>query len=135
MDVGFVGLGRMGLNMVRRSLRGGHRVVAFDRTAAATEEAARDGAEAAASIADLVGKLAAPRLVWLMVPAGPAVDGAIADLVPHLGESDLIVDGGNSNHRDSLRRAQELAGRKILYLDCGTSGGVWGLDHGYCLMV
>ncbi len=135
MDVGFVGLGRMGMNMVRRSLRGGHRVIAYARTPASVEEAVREGAVGASSIADLVGKLPSPKLVWLMVPAGAPVDGAIADVLPHLRPGDMIVDGGNSNYKDSVRRAAALADKQIAYLDCGTSGGIWGLDHGYCLMI
>jgi len=135
MDVGFVGLGRMGMNMVRRSLRGGHRVVAYARTPASVEEAVQAGAVGASSIADLVGKLPSPKLVWLMVPAGAPVDGAIADVLPHLRAGDMIVDGGNSNYKDSVRRAAALADKQIAYLDCGTSGGIWGLEHGYCLMI
>jgi 6-phosphogluconate dehydrogenase len=135
MDVGFVGLGRMGMNMVRRSLRGGHRVVAHARTPASVEEAVREGAVGASSIAELVGKLPSPKLVWLMVPAGAPVDGAIADVLPHLKAGDIVVDGGNSNYKDSVRRAAMLADKQIPYLDCGTSGGIWGLEHGYCLMI
>lgn len=135
MDVGFVGLGRMGLNMVKRSLRGGHRVVAHARTPASVAEAVREGAVGASSIAELAGKLPSPKLVWLMVPAGAPVDGAIADVLPHLKAGDIVVDGGNSNYKDSVRRAAMLAERQIPYLDCGTSGGIWGLEHGYCLMV
>ena len=135
MDVGFVGLGRMGLNMVKRSLRGGHRVVAHARTPASVAEAVREGAVGASSIAELAGKLPSPKLVWLMMPAGAPVDGAIADVLPHLKAGDIVVDGGNSNYKDSVRRAAMLAERQIPYLDCGTSGGIWGLEHGYCLMV
>ena len=135
MDVGFIGLGKMGLNMVRRALRGGHRVVGFARSPATVEEAVRDGAVGASSIADLVGKLPSPKVVWLMVPAGAAVDGTIAEVLPHLRPGDIIVDGGNSNYKDSVRRAAALADKQISYVDCGTSGGIWGLEVGYCLMI
>jgi 6-phosphogluconate dehydrogenase len=134
MQLGMIGLGRMGANMVRRLLRGGHDCVVFDRSPAAVKELAAEKAVGAASLADLVKKLAKPRAVWLMVPAA-AVDGTIADLLPHLEEGDALIDGGNSYYVDDLRRAGELAPRRIDYVDVGTSGGVWGLERGYCMMI
>jgi 6-phosphogluconate dehydrogenase len=130
-----VGLGRMGGNMARRLLHAGHRVVGFDPNPQAREAAAQAGAEAARSLADLVAALAAPRLVWVMVPAGQPTEEAIGQLAGLLAPGDLVVDGGNSHYRDSQRRAQLLAERGIEFVDCGTSGGVWGLQEGYCLMV
>jgi len=135
MEIGFVGLGRMGFNMTRRLLGGGHRVVAWNRSAEKTREAASHGAVAADSVADLVRALAAPRVVWIMLPAGRPVDDMIDQLVPMLARGDLVVDGGNSNHRDDQRRAARLAQAGLLYADAGTSGGVWGLQNGYCMMV
>jgi 6-phosphogluconate dehydrogenase len=126
MQIGFVGLGRMGGNMVERLRRGGHEVVGYDRNPAVSE---------VASLADLVSKLVPPRIVWVMVPAGDPTEQTIQELSTLLGEGDLIVDGGNSKFRDSMRRADELAGRGLLFLDAGTSGGIWGLKEGYCLMV
>jgi 6-phosphogluconate dehydrogenase len=134
MDLGFVGLGRMGASMVERLLRGKHRVVAFNRSPEKTREAAKKGAEAAFSLAELVGKLKAPRAVWVMVPAGAPVQDMIDGLVPLLSPGDMIIDGGNSRHKDSVRRAAELAAKGIRFADVGTSGGVWGLELGYCLM-
>jgi 6-phosphogluconate dehydrogenase len=130
-----VGLGKMGLNMTRRLLRGGHEVVALDRFPAAVELAAREGAEPAASIPDLASKLRPPRVVWLMVPAGAPVDENVELLAPALAAGDIVVDGGNSLYKDAPRRAKRLAERGIRFLDCGTSGGIWGLAEGYCLML
>ena len=135
MQIGFVGLGRMGANMVRRLLRDGHEVVAYNRTPEKTKEIAREGAVAAFSIEELVSKLKAPRAVWIMVPAGDATEAQIAELMEHLETGDTIVDGGNSNFHDDQRRHGELAAKGINYVDAGVSGGVWGLKVGYCLMV
>lgn len=131
MQLGMIGLGS---NMVRRLLRHGHDVVAFDRVASAREAVARDGASAAASVAELVERLERPRVVWLMVPAG-VVDAAIAELAPLLERGDTIVDGGNSYYVDDLRRAKELATRGLHHVDVGVSGGVFGLERGYCQMI
>ena len=134
MQLGMVGLGRMGANMVRRLLRGGHQCVAFDMSPRAVEELAKEGAVGASSLADLVQKLAKPRALWLMVPAA-VVDSTIADLLPLLEPDDILIDGGNSYYIDDIRRAKELAAKKIHYVDVGTSGGVWGLERGYCMMI
>ncbi|MGE5188447.1 MAG: phosphogluconate dehydrogenase (NAD(+)-dependent, decarboxylating) [Gemmatimonadota bacterium] len=134
MQVGMVGLGRMGANMVRRLMNAGHRCVVFDVSAKAVEGLAREKAVGASTLADLAAKLDAPRTVWLMVPAA-AVDDTVAALLPHLDAGDILVDGGNSRYVDDIRRANELAARKIHYVDVGTSGGVWGLERGYCLMI
>jgi len=135
MEIGFIGLGRMGLNMTTRLLRGGHRVAAYDRDPAAVAEAVSRGARAANSLEELAGSVAAPRALWTMIPAGAAVDDTIRALVPLLARGDLIVDGGNSNYRDSRRRAQQLADLGMLFVDAGVSGGVWGLEVGYCMML
>jgi 6-phosphogluconate dehydrogenase len=134
MQLGMIGLGRMGANMVRRLLKGGHDCVVFNRSPAAVTELAKEGAVGAASMADLVAKLAKPRAVWLMVPAA-AVDQTIAALAPLLDAGDTLIDGGNSYYIDDIRRSKELAPRRIDYLDVGTSGGVWGLERGYCMMI
>jgi 6-phosphogluconate dehydrogenase len=134
MQIAMIGLGRMGANMVRRLIKGGHACVVFDMSSKAVADLARDKAVGASSLADLVGKLEKPRKVWLMVPAG-VVDKAIADLVPHLEKGDILIDGGNSYYVDDIRRARELAPKGIDYVDVGTSGGVWGLDRGYCMMI
>ena len=134
MQIGMIGLGRMGANMARRLLAGGHQCVVFNRSPKAVEELTRAKAVGAASIADLVKKLETPRAVWLMVPAG-GVDTTIKDLLPHLTPGDILIDGGNSYYVDDIRRAHELAQKGIHYVDVGTSGGVWGLERGYCLMV
>jgi 6-phosphogluconate dehydrogenase len=134
MQLGMIGLGRMGANMVQRLLAGGHRCVVYDRSPKAVEELARAKAVGASSIADLVKKLETPRAVWLMVPAA-AVDTTIKDLLPLLTPGDILVDGGNSYYVDDIRRAQELAQKGIHYVDVGTSGGVWGRERGYCLMI
>ena len=129
-----VGLGRMGANMVRRLITAGHRCIVFDRIPKAVEDLAREGAVGASSLSDLVKKLDEPRAVWLMVPAA-VVDQTIADLLPHLAAGDTLIDGGNSYYVDDTRRAKELAAKGIHYVDVGTSGGVWGLERGYCMMI
>jgi 6-phosphogluconate dehydrogenase len=135
MKLGMVGLGRMGGNMTVRLQRAGNQVVAFDPSPEAVSRTTESGAEGASSLEDLVGKLEAPRVVWLMVPAGEITDGTVKRLGGLLSKGDVIVDGGNSYYKDSMQRATSLAGRGISFLDCGTSGGVWGLENGYCLMV
>jgi 6-phosphogluconate dehydrogenase len=134
MQLAMIGLGRMGANMVRRLIKGGHECVVFDMSPKAVADLARDKAVGASSPADLVGKLTKPRKLWLMVPAG-VVDKAIADLVPHLDKGDIVIDGGNSYYVDDIRRAEKVGEKGIDYVDCGTSGGVFGLDRGYCLMI
>src|SRR5712691_7439641 len=134
MQLAMIGLGRMGANMVRRLIKGGHQCVVFDMSPKAVEDLARDKAVGASSLADLVRKLDKPRAVWLMVPAA-VVDKTIADLVPTLDRGDILIDGGNSYYIDDIRRAKELAGKGIHYVDVGTSGGVWGLERGYCMMI
>ncbi|MGH7678591.1 MAG: phosphogluconate dehydrogenase (NAD(+)-dependent, decarboxylating) [Gemmatimonadaceae bacterium] len=135
MQLAMIGLGKMGGNMTERLLRGGHEVVAFDRTADVVQKYGKLGATAASSLKDVIKKLVAPRIVWIMVPAGDPVDQTIAELRPLLGAGDVIIDGGNSNFHDTRRRAAELAPSDIQYIDCGTSGGIWGLEKGYCLMI
>src|SRR5580700_4596687 len=134
MQIGMIGLGRMGANMVRRLLSGGHDCVVFDMSAKAVDELVHEKATGAASLADLVKKLSKPRAVWLMVPAA-VVDQSIASLVPLLEAGDTIIDGGNSYYVDDIRRAKELSEKRIHYVDVGTSGGVWGLERGYCMMI
>jgi 6-phosphogluconate dehydrogenase len=134
MQLGMIGLGRMGANMVRRLLKGGHECVVFDMSAKAVAELVEESAVGSASLAEFVKTLEKPRAVWLMVPAG-VVDKTIADLAPHLEAGDILIDGGNSYYIDDIRRAKELAPRRIHYVDVGTSGGVWGLERGYCMMV
>jgi 6-phosphogluconate dehydrogenase len=129
-----VGLGRMGANMVRRLLKGGHECVVFDMSPKAVSELAAENAVGSTSLADLVKKLEKPRAVWLMVPAA-VVDKTIADILPALEPDDILIDGGNSYYIDDIRRAKELAPRRIHYVDVGTSGGVWGLERGYCMMI
>jgi len=129
-----IGLGRMGANMVRRLLKGGHQCVVFDMSAKAVAEMVKEKAVGTASLAEFAKSLAKPRAVWLMVPAG-VVDKTIADLLPHLERGDILIDGGNSYYVDDIRRAKELAPKGIHYVDVGTSGGVWGLERGYCMMV
>ena len=134
MQLGMIGLGRMGANMVRRLIRNNHQGVVFDRSQQAVSDLAKEKAVGAASLADLVKKLEKPRAVWLMVPAA-VVDQSIADLRPLLEAGDILIDGGNSYYVDDIRRAKELATKKIHYVDVGTSGGVWGLERGYCMMI
>ena len=134
MQLGMIGLGRMGANMVRRLIRKGHDCVVFDRSQQAVSELVKENAAGSASLADLVKKLEKPRAVWLMVPAA-VVDQTIADLLPHLEAGDILIDGGNSYYVDDIRRANELAPKQIHYVDVGTSGGVWGLERGYCMMI
>jgi 6-phosphogluconate dehydrogenase len=134
MQLGMIGLGRMGANMVRRLLRAGHQCVVFDRSPATVKELAEDKAVGASSLADLVKNLDKPRAVWLMVPAA-VVDKSIADLLHFLEPGDVLIDGGNSYYVDDIRRAKELASKQIDYVDVGTSGGVWGLERGYCMMI
>ncbi len=134
MQLGMIGLGRMGANMVRRLLKNGHTCTVFDMSPDAVAGLAKEGATGATSLADLVAKLAKPRAVWLMVPAA-VVDKTIADILPHLEAGDTLIDGGNSYYVDDIRRAKELATKQIDYVDVGTSGGVWGLERGYCMMI
>ena len=134
MQLGMIGLGRMGANMVRRLIKDGHQCVVFDRSADAVKDLVKETAVGATSPADFVKKLKKPRAVWLMVPAA-AVDKAIADLSPLLEAGDILIDGGNSYYVDDIRRAKELASKQIHYVDVGTSGGVWGLERGYCMMI
>ncbi|MCL7488063.1 MAG: decarboxylating 6-phosphogluconate dehydrogenase, partial [Desulfobulbaceae bacterium] len=135
MRLGMIGLGRMGMNMVRRLLQGGHEVVAFNRTPDKTEEISSEGAEGAFSLEELVSSLQPPRIVWIMLPAGRVVDEHIEKLADLLEPGDIIVEGGNSRYTDDIRRAEELKNRKINYMDAGVSGGIWGLKVGYCTMV
>ena len=135
MRIGFIGLGRMGANMVRRLLRDGHEIVAYNRTPEKTHEIATEGATAAFTIEDLVARLERPRAVWIMVPAGDATEAQIEELLEHLEPGDTIVDGGNTNFHDDVRRHAALKAKGIGYVDAGVSGGIWGLQVGYCLMV
>jgi 6-phosphogluconate dehydrogenase len=135
MQIAIIGLGKMGGNMVKRLLRGGHQVVAFDRDAAVVDKHAKEGATGASSLEDVVKKLSAPRAVWVMVPAGKPTEDTIEALSAILAPKDIVIDGGNSNFKDSQRRSEGLAKKGLRWLDAGTSGGVWGLDNGYCLMV
>jgi 6-phosphogluconate dehydrogenase len=134
MQLGMIGLGRMGANMVRRLIKGGHQCVVFDMSSKAVAELVQDNAVGASSLADFVGKLKKPRHVWLMVPAA-VVDETIAGLAPHLEQGDTLIDGGNSYYVDDIRRAKDLMTKGINYVDVGTSGGVWGLERGYCMMI
>jgi len=134
MQFGMIGLGRMGAGMVRRLLRGGHACVAYDRSPQVVETLVKDGAAGASSLAELVKKMQAPRAICLMVPAA-VVDSALAELVPLLEKGDTIIDGGNSHYHDDIARAKALAAKGLHYIDMGTSGGVWGLERGYCLMI
>ncbi len=135
MQLGMVGLGRMGGNIVRRLMRAGHECVVFDRTPAVTNALVGEGAIGATSIADFVSKLRAPRAAWVMVPAGEITERTIEAIAAEMSPGDIIIDGGNSYYRDDIRRAEKLATRGIRLVDCGTSGGVWGLERGYCLMI
>jgi len=134
MQMGMIGLGRMGANMVRRLVKAGHECVVFDRSAKTVEELARDKAVGSTSLQDFVRKLRKPRAIWMMVPAA-VVDSMISDLVPSVEEGDILIDGGNSYYVDDIRRAKELRAKGIHYVDVGTSGGVWGLERGYCQMI
>ncbi len=135
MDIGIIGLGRMGAGMAQRWLRGGHRVVGYNRSRDVTDELAAKGLDPAYSLEELVGKLEAPRAIWIMLPAGDVTERAIESLIPLLAPGDTIIDGGNTNFNDDIRRAESLAQHGINYIDQGTSGGVWGLENGYCIMV
>lgn len=135
MDIGFVGLGKMGLNMVTRLQRAGHQVTAYDRSADALANATAAGCIGAASLADLVQRLKAPRAVWIMVPSGPPTEETVQAVTALLAPGDVIIDGGNTRFHDDVRRSKELAAKKVQYIDAGTSGGIWGLKNGYCLMV
>src|SRR5207245_6911712 len=134
MQIGMIGLGRMGANMARRLLNGGHQCVVFDMSPKAVTELTEKKAIGSSSLGDLVKKLTKPRAVWLMVPAA-GVDQTITDLLPHLEAGDILIDGGNSYYIDDIRRAKQLALKGIHYVDVGTSGGVWGLERGYCMMI
>jgi 6-phosphogluconate dehydrogenase len=135
MEIGFVGLGRMGKNLVLRLLAGGHRVVAWNRSSEPMAEVIAKGATAARDFADLVAQLTPPRVVWVMLPAGDVTEKTLGDLAPLFARGDILVDGGNAHYKDSRRRAAELAARGLMFVDAGTSGGIWGLEIGYCLMV
>ncbi|QBB70072.1 decarboxylating 6-phosphogluconate dehydrogenase [Pseudolysobacter antarcticus] len=135
MKLGMIGLGRMGANMAQRLMQGGHQLVGFDPKPEARKSLEDKGAESADSLAALVAKLSAPRIVWMMVPAGEITDSTLTNLLPLLAAGDIVIDGGNSNYKDTLRRAGTAAEKKIGYVDCGTSGGVWGLAEGYSMMV
>src|SRR5580692_4542214 len=135
MQLGMIGLGRMGANMARRLLKGGHQCVAYNRSPQSVATLVKETtAVGATSLADLAAKLTSPRVVWMMVPAA-AVDETIADLLPHLEKGDILIDGGNSYYVDDIRRAEALAQKGIHYVEVGTSGGVWGLERGYCMMI
>ncbi|MBK9940129.1 MAG: decarboxylating 6-phosphogluconate dehydrogenase [Kouleothrix sp.] len=135
MDIGIIGLGRMGAGMAERWLRGGHRVVAYNRSPEPTAALAAKGADPAYTVAELVGKLAAPRAIWIMLPAGDVTERTIQQLIPLLQPGDTIIDGGNTMYKDDIRRAELLQAHGLNYIDQGTSGGVWGLENGFCLMV
>ena len=135
MELGMIGLGRRGANMTERLVLGGHRVISYDRSPEAIQRVVDKGALGAHSLADFVQQLSIPRAIWLMVPSGEPVDSTIAQLLPNLSEGDLLLDGGNSNYHDSLRRAEKLKALGIHFIDVGTSGGIWGLTVGYCMMI
>jgi 6-phosphogluconate dehydrogenase len=135
MKLGFVGLGRMGLNMVQRLLNDNHEIVGYALSASSVKKAEEKGAVGAESLEDLVQKLEYPRIIWLMVPAGSATEETVRGLAPLLGDGDILIDGGNSLYKDSIRRSEELKARGISFLDIGTSGGIWGLKKGYCMMI
>lgn len=135
MELGIIGLGRMGANMTERLLQGGHRVITYDRSPEAIQRCVDRGALGAHSLADFVKQIAAPRVIWLMVPSGDPVDTTIEQLLPNLSKGDIIIDGGNSYYKDSIRRAEKLKQQGIHFIDVGTSGGIWGLQVGYCMMV
>jgi 6-phosphogluconate dehydrogenase len=135
MRLAMIGLGRMGGNMSERLMKGGHEVVVFDRSAEAIQKYVSQGAKGASSLSDVTGKLKGPRIVWIMVPAGKPVDDTISALLPGMSNGDVIIDGGNSNYHESMRRAGDLQAKGIHFVDSGTSGGIWGLANGYCLMI
>lgn len=135
MQIGFIGLGRMGSNMVQRLMEGGHAVVGYDRSPEAVQQITPYGAAGAMSLADLIGKLERPRAVWIMVPAGEPVTETINALLPRLSPGDILIDGGNSYYKDAIQRAEALQEKEISFLDVGTSGGIWGLSVGFCLMI
>jgi 6-phosphogluconate dehydrogenase len=135
MELGMIGLGRMGANMAERLLRGGHRVVSYDRKPAAVERITEKGASGAGSLEAVVRQLGTPRAVWMMVPSGDPVDQTIEQLLPSLAAGDALIDGGNSNYKDSIRRAKKLRDCGMHFVDAGTSGGIWGLENGYCMMI
>lgn len=135
MDIGFIGLGKMGLNMVTRLQRAGHQVTAYDRSPEALANATAAGCTGASSLADLVHRLKAPRAVWLMVPSGAPTEETVHAVAALLEPGDIIIDGGNTRYHDDVRRSKELAAKKVQYIDAGTSGGIWGLKNGYCLMI
>ncbi len=135
MQLGMIGLGRMGANMVRRLMRGGHQCVVFDRNPESVKGLAKEGAAGAASIEELLGKLEKPRAVWVMVPAGKPTDDTVAALGERMEKGDVVIDGGNTYFKDDVRRSQALAPKGVQYIDVGTSGGVWGLERGYCMMI
>jgi 6-phosphogluconate dehydrogenase len=135
MQLGMVGVGRMGGNIVRRLMRNKHQCVVYDRNAAAVRDLAKEGAQASDSLRDFVAKLEKPRTVWIMLPAGEATETAVTELAGHLEAGDVLIDGGNSFYKDDVRRARLVAPKGIHYLDVGTSGGVWGLERGYCMMI
>ena len=135
MELGMIGLGRMGANMSERLVRGGHRVISYDRRAEAIQQVVDIGAVGAHSLADFVKQLTPPRAIWLMVPAGDPVDQTLEQLLALVTEGDIIIDGGNSNYKDSIRRGQKLSAQRLHFVDAGTSGGVWGLENGYCMMI
>ena len=135
MELGIIGLGRMGANMTERLVLGGHRMISFDRNPEAIQRVVDKGALGARSLADFVRQLSLPRAIWLMVPSGDPVDQTIEQLLPNLSQGDILIDGGNSKYKDSIRRAEKLKPHGIHFVDAGTSGGIWGLQNGYCLMV
>jgi len=135
MELGMIGLGRMGANMTERLLRDGHRVISYDRSLEAIQRVVDIGAMGSRSLADFVKQLSPPRAIWLMVPAGDPVDQTIEQLLPQLSKGDVFIDGGNSNYKDSIRRAEKLKQQGLHFVDAGTSGGIWGLKVGYCMMI
>jgi 6-phosphogluconate dehydrogenase len=135
MELGMIGLGRMGANMTERLLLGGHRVISYDRSAEAIQRVVEKGAVGAHSLADFIKQLSLPRRIWLMVPSGDPVDQTLELLLPQLAKGDILIDGGNSNYKDSVRRAEKLKQQDLHFVDAGTSGGIWGLQVGYCMMV
>jgi 6-phosphogluconate dehydrogenase (decarboxylating) (EC 1.1.1.44) len=135
MEIGMIGLGRMGMNMVLRLLEGGHRVVVFNRTVSKEEMVVNKGAIGSNSVEEFMEKLSAPRVVWLMVPAGQPTDDMLSEVLQYAQKGDIIIDGGNSYYKDSIRRAKICGEKDIKFMDCGTSGGIWGLKNGYCSMI